>query len=331
MKMLNYNKVQEKIKKLSNGECELISKEYISYDTPLLIKCKCGNIFERTLKKFSEGRTLCPECKKENIRKKYAFTLEEVKKIISEKDCEYISGEYLNNNSKLLIKCKCGNTFTKDLTHFRRGQSHCPTCGNNNLKKSKTKYDLEKVKKELSKKGYVVLDDKYDYRVPINCLCKRGHNVKIKFTFYLRGESGCTICQYIDQRGENHWNYQQGKSEVLDLFRKSIKSWKKKILERDNFKCCVSGETENLEVHHIIPFMEIINIACKVTNIELKQNLKDYKKEEFDILLNKVLELHTMEMGVTLTHKKHREFHSIYGNNNFKLEDFLHFKNNLGD
>ena len=46
-KKLDYNNVKDFIEKESKGNCDLVSTNYINYNIPLVLKCKCGNIFER--------------------------------------------------------------------------------------------------------------------------------------------------------------------------------------------------------------------------------------------------------------------------------------------
>lgn len=48
----------DKIKEFveSNSEGKLLTKEYRGYSQKLLIKCACGNNFERTFKKFKDNK-----------------------------------------------------------------------------------------------------------------------------------------------------------------------------------------------------------------------------------------------------------------------------------
>ena len=58
MKKLTYQEVQERI---TRKGCKLLSEEYVNRRTKLKIKCKCGNIFYKTIDVF-ERQSQCKEC-----------------------------------------------------------------------------------------------------------------------------------------------------------------------------------------------------------------------------------------------------------------------------
>lgn len=66
-------------------------------------------------------------------------------------------------------------------------------------------------------------------------------------------------CSFKFHRGENVYNYKNGKStsKKHDWIRKNskkFKDWRKFILKRDGNKCKKCGSKDKLEIHHIIPF-----------------------------------------------------------------------------
>ena len=42
---------------------------------------------------------------------------------------EEFNAIYKNNETKLLIKCKCGENFLKGIHSFKKGQKQCKNCG----------------------------------------------------------------------------------------------------------------------------------------------------------------------------------------------------------
>ena len=44
---LNYEYVKKFIEENSKGDCKLLSEKYINNSSPLILQCKCGNIFEK--------------------------------------------------------------------------------------------------------------------------------------------------------------------------------------------------------------------------------------------------------------------------------------------
>ena len=123
----------EEVKRNIEAACPcgtvLLSTEYKTTKNPLLFRCECGNIFQRKYEKFIGGAYRCKECRDKDIAKRYKFSLDDVKKMISDAGCEYIGGEYVNNQSVLTIRCSCGNVFTRKFIKFRSGRCRCPKCG----------------------------------------------------------------------------------------------------------------------------------------------------------------------------------------------------------
>jgi hypothetical protein len=71
--------------------------------------------------------------------------------------------------------------------------------------------------------------------------------------------------------------------------------WRNTILHRDNYKCRITGETSNLDVHHI---------ESKSTSPSLQYEINN---------------------GITFARKLHIEFHSRYGKKNNTLEQLKEF------
>ncbi len=325
-KKMTYSEVKMYIEDNGGNACELLSIEYINSETPLKLRCKCGEVFYRTFHKLRMGRFFCDKCARAIGIDKITMPMERVKQIISENGCEYISGEYQNSKSKLLLKCKCGNTFLKDMSHFIRGQTRCPNCGKESSRRSKFKYDIEKVKEILAKDGYAVLQDNYvDCETPILCKCSKGHICKIKFVHYLNNHSGCKKCANLALKGEQHWNYKGGESEVIDHLRKVIKSWKYNVFNKYHGKCYLTGANRDIVAHHLIAFNTIVKESCKELNIPLHNKIKEYTEEEFAKLEQLVLEKHKPENGIALQRKVHNKFHSIYGKGDNTIEQFNEF------
>ena len=87
------------------------------------------------------------------------------------------------------------------------------------------------------------------------------------------------------------------------------KRWKRSILERDNFTCQVCGQYgETLEIHHKIPFADILH---KIVD----ENPTKTKDELFEICKKDPV-LWDINNGVTLCHNCHKKTDS-YGNNGF--------------
>jgi hypothetical protein len=102
--------------------------------------------------------------------------------------------------------------------------------------------------------------------------------------------------------GRNNPNWNGGVTEENHKIRNTIemKLWRKSCLERDNFTCQKNGQYGGkLVVHHINNFS-----SCR----ELRTSI---------------------ENGITLSEKAHKEFHKIYGIKNNTKEQLLEFKTKL--
>lgn len=324
------------VREQSNGKCELLSTSYKALKYPLLFRCECGNTFERTLADMKKNNSFsCIECKKKRFSEKYRKNMDEVIKIIEDNGCEYVSGKYINFRSKLVLRCKCGNLFEKSLAGIQKGQNHCPKCGLDNLSKSKTKYTEKDAKEIVAKKGYTIIGKYVNASTPFKCVCKRGHEVNIILSQFLKGCSGCEICSHIENSGVNHYNYHGGTSKVLDYLRKSEKDWKKEILDIYDNKCVITGNTD-VVVHHLISFRKLVDIACEKCGLEFKPTINQYTAEEYQKLTSSFKSLHSLDSGIVLSKEIHKRFHSEYGirnNTPEQLEKFFkyHYNLNLND
>lgn len=325
--------VKQFVKDNTKGECEILDKEYVNNQYKMSIKCKCGNIFLRDFAHIRKGQFYCKDCKKNLFSEMYRADIKDVIQEIRSSGCEYISGDYQNSNSILTIRCRCGNIFKKSMQKFKSGQDRCPECGRKSLIKSKTKYDLDYVKKELLKSGYKVVGDYVDASYPIKCICSNGHEFELKFSHYLVGHSGCKQCANNMLKGKNNWNYQGGTTEVIDGIRKGLQSWKTEIKNAYGNVCAVTGEKpKRLVVHHLYSFLDIVKECCEELGVELKSRIQDYDSyEEYDNLKNAVIKKHNLQTGIPISQSLHLRFHNKYSREKNTPEQFDEFlKENYG-
>lgn len=323
-----YEYVKNYISEKSNGECQLLSTEYVNSTTPLTLKCKCGNNFNSNFNKLKNSLFICKNCRNELASQRYRTKLEDVIEYINNTGCEYISGEYKNNSSLLTIKCKCGNLFQKNFNHFKRGQQQCPKCGAESSRQSRFKYNKDDAIKILSKKGITLLSDYIDSYHYIDCICSKGHKFTTKLQLVLYNKFGCQQCSKEFQIGENANHYKGGESEVLDNFRKIIKGWKVEVAKKYNYVCALTGAKYDCVVHHLKPFRQIIDESCRELNLPLYRKLKDYSPENYKKLESLILKKHTLDVGILLQRKVHKKFHSLYGIRNNTIEQFEEFTKN---
>jgi DNA-directed RNA polymerase subunit RPC12/RpoP len=209
---------------------ECLSKEYQNYRQKLKIKhLECNNIFEMTFDNFKNGKNRCPYCSN-HIK----YTIEDVKKIIKDKDPDYecLSEEYINNKTNLKIKhLKCNNIYEVNLNNFLNKENRCPYC-----KTSKG----EKIINDYLLKNNIKFIREYKFE---NCKDKR----VLPFDFYLEDYN-----ILIEYDGELHYK----ESRYRDS--KYNKDKLNKQILHDNIK------NEYCKNNHIklirIPYTEFNNI-----------------------------------------------------------------------
>ena len=190
MKKLTYQDVKERIE---NEGYELLSDSYKNSRTKIKLKCKQGHIFEKTLGSFKKGEN-CPKCSKINASKKISLTYNEVKDYIEKEGYELLSKEYINNKTKLKLKCPLGHEFDMMFNSFKNGY-RCSKC-------SKTKkLTYNEVKKYIEKEGYKLLSDTYiNNRTKLELKCPKGHIFYMNFNNFK--DSGCRCPECANSKGE---------------------------------------------------------------------------------------------------------------------------------
>ena len=324
------DEVRQRIFELSNGTTELLSTEYVNSGIPLKLKCgKCGKIFERDFEHINRGRIWCEKCSHEIASEKNRFSLDHVIDIIRDHGCEYVQGDYKNSDSKLLIKCSCGNIFEKSLKKFTSGQDRCPECGHMALIKAKTKYTAEDAKYIFSQKGYKIIGEYKNAYTPVECLCQNGHKCQLILSQFLQHCSGCNQCAIEARSGRNHWNYKGGISLLEDNIRQALTIWKNDI--RNCYKVCpISGEYGiNADIHHLISLSTIFQEAVVELDIDIESKrtkISDFVNEtEYKELLNKIVQKHDFYSGILISKEIHVLFHREYGYGHNTLEQFDEF------
>jgi len=127
----------------------------------------------------------------------------------------------------------------------------------------------------------------------------------IKLANKYMGPERCAKCAAKNRRGENHPMWQGGVSTLYKIIQRNLwKQWKRPILERDGFKCQWCGQVKNLEVHHLRRLVIIRDDVMKANN-HLSVDSYDDRAE----LARLIVEVHTLEDGITLCYSCHKSCH----------------------
>ena len=189
-----YKEVKEIVE--SQGSL-LLSSEYINSQTPLKLKCLCGDIFERTLANMSSSkRFICVKCSKELGVKNRIETYENIKDIIEKENYLLLSKkeDYKNKQSKLLLKCPKGHVYEVVCANFLSG-NRCVKCYNERTKERLT-IPYTDIVRFINSICYKLLTKEIDYvntKSKISVECSNGHVYTTNINKLKNGRR-CAIC-----------------------------------------------------------------------------------------------------------------------------------------
>jgi 5-methylcytosine-specific restriction endonuclease McrA len=113
----------------------------------------------------------------------------------------------------------------------------------------------------------------------------------------------CQLCNLKTRRGENHNFWKGGVSDLYRvIYHRLWKSWKIKVLKRDDFRCQDCGEHQHLEVHHIRKFVLIREGV-------LREHPELSPIEDKYVLADLIVAEHRLEDGITLCYNCHKDRH----------------------
>ena len=213
-----YEDVKYYIEVESKSGCELLSIEYKNVKTNLIIKCKCGNIFERTFRIFKMGYVCCDICS----NKKKMLSFEEVNDYISGKNCKLLSDEYKGYQDYLEIQCSCGNIFYTTFASFKQSNKH--TCDECTKKKLSTNLSLNFddikyfIEVESGSKCNLLQDYYINYNTNIKLQCVCGNEFETTFAqFKQSNKRQCNKCGELKRVLQVRKTQKQFINEVYDL------------------------------------------------------------------------------------------------------------------
>lgn len=113
--------------------------------------------------------------------------------------------------------------------------------------------------------------------------------------------------------------------------RSELKEWQKQSMEICNYKSVLTmNEFDN--VHHLIPFRDIVNEVIQCCGLDIRQSPHDYTDDEFLLLRECVIEAHEKSLcGVCIEESLHTLFHKEFGYWNNTAEQFVLYVNKLLD
>lgn len=170
---------------------ELKSKVYIRSNVRLDMMCDKGHECSISWDNFKYGRRCktCSNIKKSNM---FKFDYDGVRKYIESFGCRLISRDYINNNTKLDMYCKCGEKFAKNFNNFKRSPK-CSNCSKTE-RGLQRRHSCEYVKSFVESFGYKLLSEYTTSNEKILIQCNNNHNpYEVKFGNFHSGKR-CPHC-----------------------------------------------------------------------------------------------------------------------------------------
>jgi hypothetical protein len=220
--------------------------------------------------------------------------------------------------------CDCGNI--KDISGKRLRSGETISCGCYRKENTRIVSGKNEIGNKYGKLNVIYeCENGYNGALKWGCLCDCGNMVEVIGTNLRAGYSTSCGCS-LSWHGDNNPNWKGGIVKFPAHFRTLIKQWKFDTLQKNNFKCVITGKKENLEVHHMYPFHKVFKQVFDDLQLYSKEAIGDYSTSELNRIEEYFLKIHNEKcIGVTLNAEIHKEFHSKYGILDFTPDDFREF------
>lgn len=125
--------------------------------------------------------------------------------------------------------------------------------------------------------------------------------------------------------GENNGRWQGGITNLSTALRENIYDWKQESMKLCKYKCLLTGGNFD-NIHHLIPFNNIIKMCLNELELEVLDSLGKYAEIDRDNLINSVKDAHKVcGYGICLNKDIHKLFHDNYSYIDFNISNFKDF------
>lgn len=327
-----YSSFQERGYELLEGQ------SHLGFNPVLFFRCHKHSdkgILKITWNNFLHGQGGCKYCGYERTRNALGnnFTHDFLKEEFLKRGFIYLDGQaYESARKKLKYICKNHPELgiqEISWSNFKNAvHKGCRGCGNESQTIKKRKYTIEDARIILSNEGYQLLTEDVivNTYTLLKCICNNGHEIEVSMSNFERGQR-CNTCFRENNFGSNHTNWKGGLTDISQHLRGIISDWKANSLKKCGYKCSVTQLSGNLEIHHLVPFNEIVKETLSELGLPIYKLIGEYTHDELVAVENKFRDIHNEKypLGVCLIPNIHKLYHHIYGYKNTP-EQFIDFK-----
>lgn len=220
-RIVPYKIVRDTINATGN-ELLTLEIDYVNANTPVKIKCTCGEIIHNTFSQFKIKKGYCINC----VNQAKLIPFNEIEQFVISRGYTLITteNEYKNVKEKFQIECnKCKYHFFSTFSNFKYNETSCKLCYINSLI-----IPYKEIKDLVESFGYELLTPESEYKstkkpIILNCpICKI--NMKTTASAIRSNGPSCAVC--------NH----NAKITFQDLEKYVNKSGDKLLTQKDEFK-----------------------------------------------------------------------------------------------
>ena len=182
-------------------------KDYKNAQSKLDVICANDHKIKMSWNSFQRG-TRCRECSKIRIGESLRKDFNDVVNILKENGYEYLEGEYVNNLSKLKLRCSNGHEFFSTYGKIQSTGRGCAKCSRA-LNDSKKRLSNENVNEYINSLNYKWISGFYkNNESKLNIVCDKGHEFTSRLG-NLKSGNRCPSCRIS-----------KGESKVRDVLEK---------------------------------------------------------------------------------------------------------------
>ena len=113
---------------------------------------------------------------------------------------------------------------------------------------------------------------------------------------------------------------------IRDYIRDGLATWRRDMLSKFKYTCCLTGVHNNLVIHHCVSVNTLLNKAIEEIQLPLYDKFSDYTDEQLNSLMEHFLYIQGHDgINVCITQDVHKQFHKQYGYGNNTYEQWKEF------